>query len=75
MSIVIQRHGAAFTLGTAETLFERPGYAPSGRTYDVTSDSSRFLLTKPIKPSVPSARHIEVVLNWSEELKRLVPTR
>jgi eukaryotic-like serine/threonine-protein kinase len=43
-----------------------------GRTYDVTSDGQRFLMIK--KPQGTAATpSLIVVLNWSEELKRLVP--
>ena len=46
----------------------------SSRNYDVSLDGRRFLMIQ------PSARHaaprqIVVVLNWIDELKRLVPTR
>jgi serine/threonine-protein kinase len=42
-----------------------------GRTYDVTRDGSRFLMVKDDGGGVPPVIH--VVLNWSEELKRLLP--
>jgi len=41
--------------------------------YDVTPDGARFLMVQPTI-AVPS-NEINVVLNWTEELKRLVPTR
>ena len=41
------------------------------RQYDVTSDGQRFLM---IKQEQQEAGQIHVVLNWFEELKRLVPT-
>jgi Tol biopolymer transport system component/tRNA A-37 threonylcarbamoyl transferase component Bud32 len=39
------------------------------RTYDVAADG-RFLM---IEPSTTNAQRFNVVLNWTEELKRLVP--
>ena len=39
-------------------------------SYDITSDGQRFVVVKMDEESVP----IHVVLNWFEELKRLVPT-
>ena len=46
---------------------------PFGRNYDVTSDGERFLMMMPSEPdSEPTQIH--VVLNWFEELERLVPT-
>ncbi len=40
--------------------------------YDVTPDGQRFLLNAPPAQVVPP---IDVILNWSEELKQRVPTR
>jgi len=42
-----------------------------GRPYDVAADGQRFLMLKRVD-SFPS-RDIHIVLNWHEELKRLVP--
>jgi hypothetical protein len=41
------------------------------QTYDV-SDDGRFLMVKPEPVSPP--RQLDIVLNWFEELERLVPT-
>ena len=41
------------------------------RDYDPTPDDQRFLIVKRGKESLPT--EINVVLNWAEELKRLVP--
>jgi hypothetical protein len=38
--------------------------------YDVTPDGQRFLMVKDMHQDVASNK-IEVVLNWTEELKRL----
>jgi hypothetical protein len=47
-----------------------------GRRYDVSPDGKRFLLIKPVgEPRQGAApRSLVVVLNWFQELKRLVPT-
>jgi hypothetical protein len=60
-------------------LFDGDFYFASGvggRNYDVSSDGQRFLMMKPVSVSgvATSGRNIEVVLNWSDELIRLVPT-
>ena len=56
---------------------EVPAGAAS-RQYDVTADGRRFLMVKPLDPTsdgVPgSTPQINVVQNWFEELRRLVPT-
>ena len=47
------------------------------RAYDVTRDGQRFLSVAPAataRSGALSTQEIEIVLNWSEELKRLVPT-
>ena len=43
-----------------------------GRPYDVAPDGQRFLMMKRVD-STPT-RSIHIVLNWHEELERLVPT-
>ncbi len=62
----------AFTSGKPKLLFEGE-YAGFGfrAVYDVTADGERFLM---IKNSEQQVTRINVVLNWFEELKRLVPT-
>ena len=62
----------AFTSGKPKLLFEgRYGSGQARRQYDVTPDGQRFLM---IKESEQQVTQINVVLNWFEELKRLVPT-
>jgi len=65
----------AFKAGTPRLLFEgRYRSGPTGVAgYDVTSDGQRFLRVQPVHPDPPT-NQIHVVLNWLEELKRLVPT-
>lgn len=63
-------------VGTPQMLFEGP-YLPthfSFANYDVSADGQRFLMLAPVGPQVDGATQINVVLNWTEELKRLVPT-
>ena len=49
----------------------------SGRTYDVSADGRRFLMIKGTAGDDPNGTpaSMVVVLNWTEELKRLVPRR
>ena len=48
-----------------------------GRTYDIAPDGQRFLMIKEGSGADQAAapRSLIVVLNWAEELKRLVPTK
>jgi eukaryotic-like serine/threonine-protein kinase len=46
----------------------------SGRTYDVSPDGQRFLMIRDAPLATqPLPHQLVVVLNWTEELKRLVP--
>jgi len=66
-----------FTQDTVDLLFDLGPYArpavPRGRNrrIDISPDGQRFLM---IKIEQQEGAHINVVLNWFEELKRLVPT-
>ena len=63
------RSGTDLVLGKPVELFETPEGILSG--YDATPDGQRFVMidatTDPLSP------HLNLVLNWDEELKRLVP--
>jgi serine/threonine-protein kinase len=54
-----------------------PRYAAFGngiRSYDVSSDGQRFLMTVPAgEQTRPNFNRIDIVLNWFEELKQKVP--
>jgi hypothetical protein len=66
-----------FSASIPRMLFEgRFGTTTPIRGYDVSADGRRFLMIQP-KPQPParSITQMVVVLNWTEELKRLVPTR
>ncbi len=63
---------ASFTYGSPEVLFTGSYQSsPANRQYDVAPDGQQFLM---IKQEQTGAAQINVVLNWFEELKRLVPT-
>ena len=64
----------SFSAGTPYTLFEGEYHTDQGlgpANYDVSLDGQRFIV---IKVDEDEARQIHVVLNWFEELQRLVPT-
>ena len=45
------------------------------RCYDVTADGQRFYVTQTRRPLLqPAVTHINLILNWFEELKAKVPT-
>jgi serine/threonine-protein kinase len=63
-----------FSAGRPTQLFEGDYLASvfplAGVTYDVTRDGQRFLM---VKQNAASATQVNVVINWFEELRRLVP--
>jgi eukaryotic-like serine/threonine-protein kinase len=65
-----------FAPGPVVKVFDNANYLgggthASGRTYDLSLDGKRFLMVKQ-QEATPA---LVVVLNWFEELKRLVPAR
>jgi hypothetical protein len=80
LSVPVETTGT-FRAGTPTTVFEGSYFSPpvglSGRTYDVSPDGQRFLMIKDAPAGDPNVApaSIDVVLNWFEELKRLLPTK
>jgi serine/threonine-protein kinase len=67
----------SLSLGRVTKLFdwERPPRGVSGMLYDISPVDGRFLMIKPAQAGSDDVIDISVVLNWLEELKRLVPTK
>jgi serine/threonine-protein kinase len=63
-----------FTRGEVTRLFPAPYFFTAARNYDVTRDGQRFLMLKdpPLGPAGRSPTPINVVLNWTGELKQRV---
>ena len=61
---------------SGEGYFMQPDES-NGRNYDIATDGQRFLLLKQPDGAAQSAAptSLVVILNWAEELKRVVPTR
>jgi hypothetical protein len=65
----------AFNANKPHVLFEgRYDNLPWEANYDVSPDGQRFLMIQEVEPTA-AASQIYVVLNWTSELQRLVPTR
>jgi len=73
MMVVEVQSEPAFTSGRPQLVFEGPYLTDLFATsnYDISPDGQRFLM---IKEEEGQQDQINVVLNWFEELKRLVPT-
>ena len=58
-----------FKAETPRLLFEGPYVSVGGASYDVTPDGQRFLLLEPAEQEAAPVTHLNVVLNWFEEVK------
>jgi serine/threonine-protein kinase len=66
--------GLELSLSAPRLLFEQPyayGQTITLPNYDVRADGQRFLMVK----EEPGSGRLEVVLNWFDELRRLVPAQ
>ncbi len=59
-----------FKAETPRLLFEGPYVDVGGLSFDVTPDGQRFLLLEPAEQEAAPVTHLNVVLNWFEEVKR-----
>jgi Tol biopolymer transport system component len=67
-------HDKSFSAESPRVLFTGP-FVPTRRgdaAYDVSTDDKRFLMVR--RDEASAATHLNVVLNFSEELKRRLPT-
>jgi hypothetical protein len=67
--------GSGFAVSKPRLLFEKPGYGTgiTTRGWDVSPDGQRFLMVKLEERKPKPITEMFLVLNWFEELKRLVP--
>ena len=81
MSAPVQS-GPMFATNAPKKILEGPYFFGTGangdtafQTYDVSLDGKRFLMIRDVAGSTGTATaSLYVVLNWTEELKTLVPT-
>jgi hypothetical protein len=59
-----------FHAGIPKVLFEKGGLP---NVFDVSPDGKRFLMLKPEGGPQAQPNQLNIVLNWSEELRRLAP--
>ena len=62
----------SFSAGVAVPLFEDVYHTEGGINWDV-APNGRFLMIKDASPSDAGGRQINIVRNWTEELKARVP--
>jgi len=81
LTVPVDPRGTTWSAGTATKLVEGRYYTDGGtnlsRQYDVSPDGQRFLLIKEGGGADQTAAspQLIVVQHWTEELKRLVPTK
>jgi serine/threonine-protein kinase len=79
LTVPVEPRGTTWGAGTATKLFAGRYYtgADSSRQYDVSPDGQRFLMIKEAGATNQTATppQVIVVQHWTEELKRLVPTK
>ena len=74
LAVTVMPQAAALTFGTPRQLFggrylmDAPAHG-----WDVSGDGQRFVLRQPRESPPEVVMHMNVVQNWLEELKRLVP--
>jgi len=73
MSVAV-RTQPEFHAEAPRLMFEGPYLNVSGVSYDVAPDGQHFIMIEEAVKQPPTT-HLNVVLNWFEELKRRVPTR
>ncbi len=71
MMVVGTKTEPTFTAGSPVVLFTGRYTSGIAVNYDISPDGQRFLM---VKEDEGQPAQINVVLNWFEELKRLVPT-
>ncbi len=71
MMVVDVETKPTFRAGRPRMLFEGQ-FSTRRQRYDVAPDGTRFLMIKP-DPAESGPAHVNVVLNWFEEVKRRVP--
>jgi hypothetical protein len=72
IGVAVSGKGAGIDVGVAKVLFQND--VTLGYPYDVSADGQRFLIISN-RSGQAAPEPLTVVLNWLEELKRLVPTK
>ena len=78
MTAVAVKLAPTFAVGQVTPLFkvDKPPDGISGRRYDISPVDGRFLFTRAAAQISPATTvDVLTVLNWTEDLKRLIPTR
>jgi serine/threonine protein kinase/Tol biopolymer transport system component len=83
LAVQIDQAASSLTVGAPARVFDDPYRLDTAGTqggvanYDISADGLRFVMVEEPRPTGggTQAVRLQVILNWHEELKRLVPTR
>jgi eukaryotic-like serine/threonine-protein kinase len=77
MMVVAIETKPTFKAGVPEKLFPDAYYSTYGHNWDISPDGKRFLMVKGANVASESGmlQRINIVLNWTEELKQRVPVK
>jgi serine/threonine-protein kinase len=73
--MVVRVNGSPANWGAAEMLFEGAYYFADGPTHFDVAPDGRFLMLKGEDPAEVNRPRLVMVVNWDQELQRMVPTR
>ena len=71
MAVAVEVQGTHFVAGKPQFLFEGPFVGTQDMNFDISPDGTHFVMVEADPDARPT--RVNVVLNWIEELKRLVP--
>jgi Tol biopolymer transport system component len=75
LSVEVQA-GERFNVGSPKELVQTPLWAPfADRSYDASPDGKRLLVIEDLAAGEPQSASLVIVLNWTQELKRLAPKK
>jgi hypothetical protein len=70
LSVPVAPKDGQLNPGQERELFEIDDYP---NHFDVSADGTRFLILRREPQAAATSRQVHLVLNWQEDLKRLVP--
>jgi Tol biopolymer transport system component len=71
MVVAVQTQGAKFAAGKPQLLFDGPFDTTQNPNFDVSPDGQHFVMVEADPDATPN--RLQIVVNWPEELKKLVP--
>jgi serine/threonine-protein kinase len=71
IAVSVQTQNGTFAAGKPQLLFDGPFDATQDPNFDVSPDGQHFVMVEADRDAMPN--RLQVVLNWTEELKMLVP--